>query len=198
MASCAPAPGPLASPSFASHLLAIPYRGSLGSVLWAASKHLSFPTKPACGHRLLLQQSSASSSSAPGEAPPSSSSLRPRPSPHGQIISFSLPSFPPEFQHVGRDARPWSRVLCMPASSSNSLGVFSISPFPGVTSWLPSLGDRGQVRGGTWAAPALLLRWLCALARELGWGNGAENIFIFFLLFFFFLFPLFFFLFPKD
>lgn len=44
------------------------------------------------------------------------------------------------------------------------------------------------------APPALLLRWLCALARELGWGNGAENIFIFFLLFFFFLFRLFFFL----
>lgn len=76
-----------------------PYPGSLGSFLWAASKHLSFPTKPARGHRLLLQRTSASSSSssAPGEAPPCSSSLRPRPAPRRQIISFSLPSFPTEF-----------------------------------------------------------------------------------------------------
>lgn len=43
----------------------------------------------------------------------------------------------------------------MPVRGSDALGVFSISgPFPGATCWFPSLGDRGQVCAGSWAAPA--------------------------------------------
>lgn len=162
--------------------------------VFPVGKHLSFPTKPACGHRLLLQRSSASSSSS--SAPPSSSSLRPRPAPHRQITSFSPPSFPPEFQHVGRDARPWSRALCVPVSSSNSLGVFSISPFPGTISWFLSLGDRGQVRGGT-SSPAAAMA-LC-LGEGIGVGKRSREYFYIFPSFFFLSLSSFFFsLFPKD